>query len=206
MSVTPRPLIQDDVAAAIETLVLAFDADPMFRYLMSDDRTRADWLRFVFAASFALSLPEEHVLGVDDDGVAGVLQLFPPERYPPPATRLPAWLATPWRWPIRRAPPWRMLRDGLRVTGAMDREHLREPHWYIQVFAVHPARQGRGLGRALMDAGLALADRDGLPAYLETTNDVNLPLYRHFGFEVVQEIVLPGGFPPLWTMLRPARG
>jgi hypothetical protein len=51
----------------------------------------------------------------------------------------------------------------------------------------------------------ARADEEKLPAYLETGNEKNLGLYRHFGFEVRDEIRLSPGAPPLWTMGREPR-
>jgi hypothetical protein len=53
--------------------------------------------------------------------------------------------------------------------------------------------------------GLARADRDGLPAYLEASAPRNRALYERHGFEVVGEIQA-GDSPPLWPMLRPAVG
>jgi ribosomal protein S18 acetylase RimI-like enzyme len=40
------------------------------------------------------------------------------------------------------------------------------------------------------------------PAYAESSNQRNVPLYQRFGFEVIQEISLPDGGPTLWTMRR----
>jgi ribosomal protein S18 acetylase RimI-like enzyme len=40
------------------------------------------------------------------------------------------------------------------------------------------------------------------PAYLESSNQRDLPLYERFGFKVIQELSLPDGGPTLWTMLR----
>ena len=37
---------------------------------------------------------------------------------------------------------------------------------------------------------LARLEREGLSAYLETHNERNIALYRHFGFEVVAESTL----------------
>ena len=58
---------------------------------------------------------------------------------------------------------------------------------------------------AIIMPTLEQADRDGLPVYLETTKEANLVYYRRFGFEVVEELTVARGAPPVWTMLRPPR-
>jgi len=46
-------------------------------------------------------------------------------------------------------------------------------------------------------------DADRLPAYLESTNPRNRTLYERHGFEVVEELSVPGG-PVLMAMWRPS--
>ncbi|MEJ0040842.1 MAG: hypothetical protein WDM81_00820 [Rhizomicrobium sp.] len=46
---------------------------------------------------------------------------------------------------------------------------------------------------------LAVADAAGLPCYLESSKDTNIPIYRSFGFEVTGEIKIPDG-PTIWPM------
>ena len=92
-----------------------------------------------------------------------------------------------------------------QLTEAMAHYHPHEPHWYLAFIGVDPARQGQGLGSALLKAGLARCDADGLMAYLESSHPKNVPLYERFGFEVMG-VVQPGDFPPIYPMLRPARG
>jgi len=57
----------------------------------------------------------------------------------------------------------------------------------IHTIGVDPAHQGRGTGRALLDALLAAADGIGATTYLEvrTDNEAALHLYRAAGFEVL---------------------
>jgi ribosomal protein S18 acetylase RimI-like enzyme len=77
-------------------------------------------------------------------------------------------------------------------------------HWYLSLIGVVLARQGHGLGSALLRHALERCDRDHLPAYLESTNPANVPLYRRHGFEVVGTIQV-GSSPPMHPMVRAAR-
>jgi GNAT superfamily N-acetyltransferase len=70
---------------------------------------------------------------------------------------------------------------GLRtvsVLGGLERMEKRHPqdrsHWYLFILGTEPAAQGRGLGSALLAQMLARVDADGMPAYLESSNERNL--------------------------------
>jgi ribosomal protein S18 acetylase RimI-like enzyme len=198
-----RRLTAAEHAQGIEALALSFDADPMFVALFGEERERRQrWLRFTMAAMLALVGPDEHVF-TTDDGVQGVIGLTPPGKYPPSQLRLLSFLAAFWKRPSMPMPTRALQKNGFAVLGAMEKLHHREDHLYVLVLGVHPDQKGRGFGRQLLAPSLELADRAGVPAYLETTNPANLGLYRRFGFEVVEEVRAWEGAPPLWTMLRP---
>jgi ribosomal protein S18 acetylase RimI-like enzyme len=55
-----------------------------------------------------------------------------------------------------------------------------------------------------MTEALKAVDRDGLIAYLESSNPKNISLYQRHGFEVIGEIQ-SGSSPVLRPMLRKAR-
>ena len=93
---------------------------------------------------------------------------------------------------------------GLTVSGLIERHHPDVPFWYLHFAGCDPAHQGKGLGGAAIRAGLARADADHLPAYLETATERNLALYRSFGFEVSRQWQVPNG-PKFWGMLRAPR-
>jgi len=86
----------------------------------------------------------------------------------------------------------------------MDHYHPEAPCWHLAFIAVDPARQGKGVGALLLQEGLRQCDHDGMPAYLESTNPMNLSLYRRFGFEQMG-VIKADQSPPLYPMLRPAR-
>lgn len=75
-----------------------------------------------------------------------------------------------------------------------------EPCWFMDLVAVHPSARGGGLGRQLIEHGLAKAREDGLPTFLETAQRRNVVYYERFGFRVVGEEQAPGGGPTIWFM------
>jgi len=128
--------------------------------------------------------------------------------------------ATLWRAPgqghlgliekLRYGLPWLhaagfALPRALAFSAASDAEHPAVPHWYLHVVGCRPEQQGRGYGSAAIAPGLARADADGVPVYLETANEENLPFYRRLGFAVTHEWRVPNG-PRHWSLLRPVGG
>lgn len=98
-------------------------------------------------------------------------------------------------------------RLGLAVWSQLrfERHHPAKPeHWYLHYIGVEPRRQGRGLGAALLAPVLELCDRDGAPAYLESSTDRNCALYERHGFESTGIMTLPIGGPPIREMWRHA--
>jgi ribosomal protein S18 acetylase RimI-like enzyme len=83
------------------------------------------------------------------------------------------------------------------VGGLLATHHPHAPHWHLAFLAVHPFRQGTGLGGALMRRTHAELDRAGVPAYLEATNHDNVRLYRRAGYRDMDpfEVYLPDGTP-----------
>ena len=88
-----------------------------------------------------------------------------------------------------------------QVLELLDENHPREPHYYLPFMGVLPKWQGRGIGSALLRAGLETCDRDKVPAYLDASNESSRALYLRHGFEVIRTLSLPDG-PSFWQMWR----
>jgi GNAT superfamily N-acetyltransferase len=93
---------------------------------------------------------------------------------------------------------------GMRILQAIEAKHPAEPHWYLGILGTIPAAQGQGLGAAVMAPVLDRCDDEGVGAYLESSKARNVPYYRRYGFEVTEELHLPGG-PTVWLMWRDPR-
>jgi GNAT superfamily N-acetyltransferase len=77
--------------------------------------------------------------------------------------------------------------------------------WLLAILGVAPDRQHQGLGRAVVAPGLAAADREHLPAYLETQDPSNLSFYESLGFTTIAELELPHNGPMHYALYRPPR-
>ena len=176
-------------------LAKTFWDDPVMGHVFRDDLRREDGLRAYFAtqmradylafggcytteghAGSAIWAPAGKPLLT---GMMGVLTMMPVMPY-----------------------VWRNMGTVLRVLNTIEREHPEEPHWYLASLGTAVDMQGKGVGGALMSPVLRHCDAEGLPAYLESSKERNVPFYRRHGFEVVKELPLPGGGPSVWTMWR----
>ncbi len=164
-------------ARAVDTIVLAFATDPVARwcwpeasqYLTAMPRFiqafggqafdhNTAWWSDDFEAA-ALWLPPG--VGPDEEGIMALLHQTIPEQ------RHPAVLA---------------------VLEQMGASHPAEPHWYLPLIGADPGFQNQGHGSRLLRLALDRCDREGLPAYLESSSPRNIPLYRRHGFEAATEI------------------
>jgi len=89
-----------------------------------------------------------------------------------------------------------------RLFEMLRAHHPSETHWYLAAIGTHPDGRGRGGASKLLAHRLEVCDREGLEAYLESSNSNNLPLYERHGFEIVRTLSL-GDSPSLWLMTRP---
>lgn len=71
---------------------------------------------------------------------------------------------------------------------------------FLSGLGVAPEHQRRGIGGALVEAGLAQEPRTA--AVLLTNNEQNVGFYERFGFETVLEETMPEGGPITWAMRR----
>jgi ribosomal protein S18 acetylase RimI-like enzyme len=79
-------------------------------------------------------------------------------------------------------------------------ERVPDDVWYLDAIGVDPARQGEGIGGALIRFGLERANAEGVSAFLETANPRNVGYYERFGFRVVEEGEPAPGGPHIWFM------
>jgi GNAT superfamily N-acetyltransferase len=182
-----------DETAAIDTIVLAFAADPMARWCLSGTHAYlTNMPRFARAFGGAAFL---HDTAYCTEDYAGAALWLPPNVHVDDKVLIDV---------LEDAVSELILGDLLAVFEQMGKYHPAEPHWYLPLIGVDPAYQGRGYGGALMQHALEQCDRYHAPAYLESSNPRNVPMYQRHGFEALGTIQ-EGTSPPIVPMLRKAR-
>jgi ribosomal protein S18 acetylase RimI-like enzyme len=192
-----RPADEGDVDALVGVLSRAFSTDPPMSWAFRDESTRTERLATMFGAAMpSLFLPAGHVWTTSE--VAGAAVWQPPGQ---------------WRTPDDKVGELLEQYDGkiqpdeldrfLTFLGMIEDKHPDDPeHWYLEVLAADVDRQGQGIGSACMQPILERADAEQMPAYLESSNIKNVPLYERNGFKVVDVVDLPDDGPSLWLMWR----
>ena len=188
-----------DAPRLAQALASAFQDDPVIAWIFPDEHRRRRILpAFMEFRLRKLAFPHDEVW-MTDAGAAAAVWFPPPGRWQ---------LPLPQR--LRLLPP--LVRFfGLRTASIlgglnrMEERHPRDPsHWYLFILGTEQAAQGRGLGSALLAQALTRIDADGMPVYLESSNERNIALYGRHGFETTSEVAIPGG-PRIWPMWREPR-
>lgn len=185
-----------DVERLSHVLARAFRDDPTHRWFFPSESA---WRRHSHR-SFELLLRENLAAGsvLTNDRLEGVALWNAPEAQEPGTLQRFLFSVRMLRHFGAHIP--RAIR-GFRVIEEAQPDRRR---WYLGVIGTDPPRQGRGVGRALIEPLLTRADAEGVAAWLEASRPENVPYYQRFGFEVTGEIALPDG-PPLFGMLREPR-
>ena len=198
----PAPTIRRGTAADVDLvadiMTDSFANDPVIAYLLPPDlfpdRDRRH--RLMRQADIRWQYLAAGEILISDDDLGALL-------WKPPGTRKPR------RWQearaglafVRAVGPRRVV-GLLRDLESSEKMHPKWPHGYIGEIGVRREAQGKGVGSALLKHALAVCDAKSAGAYLESSNVLNLPLYRRFGFEVVQEMRVGKDGPTLWLMWR----
>ncbi|MEU6844902.1 GNAT family N-acetyltransferase [Streptomyces sp. NPDC046716] len=196
-SVAARTATPADADAIVSTLTSAFFHDPLWGPAFPDERRRGEqaavmWRRYVTSAlryPWTLVTPAAEAAAVWIP--PGGTELTPAEE-----AALPDLLA--------RAAGEDTARDILAIYDQLEAAHPDEPCFFLTLLGVHDDHRGKGLGMGLLAESLARIDALGAPAYLESSNPVNIDRYRGVGFVPRDTITIATGHV-VTTMWRPAR-
>lgn len=185
---------------AAEMLARAFYDDPLFAFFFPDTSRRKEIspLLFQYWLNHAIPYGEVYATSHNMEGIA-------------------VWFSSK----SADRTLWRMILSGsFLIYLRLDRELTSKRHlinkfcetvrkklapdyyWYLEFIGIVPQFRGKGYASSLVKPILDRLDMEQLPCYLETENEKNLPIYQHYGFEVIEKTAIPGTKLTLCAMLR----
>lgn len=181
----------------------AFQDDPLLIYFFPDTAQRKNVLPCIFelAVRYGVSYGEAYATSSSLEGVA---------------VWLPAETAHMSLWgmiccgglsliPKISSGMYKLQRFN-EYADLMRQRHTPFRHWFLQTIGVDPVFQGKGYAGTLLKAMLVRMDEENLPCYLDTQNGRNVLIYQHYGFKVIEQVVIPGTEISHWAMLREGPG
>jgi GNAT superfamily N-acetyltransferase len=194
-----RVAIDADRDAVLATIVDAFHRDPLWSWICPDPLRRREQHAEIFGLYVECALPNQGVW-MTDAGPAAV-----------------AVFSAPGKRELSEQAEARLERFLRRALGAhapavletFERFEAAIPEdpafYYLSFLGTQPAARGKGLGTALLAELVEQADREGRPAYLESSNPSNDPLYERLGFEARDRFSTPDEMHTVTTMWREPR-
>jgi GNAT superfamily N-acetyltransferase len=193
-----RQATEADADTLKGVLARAFSNDPVMSWIFRNDATRIDDLSLLFSTALAMFVPKGLSWVATDLGGAA---LWAPRGDWQMGDEVVAEMAPVMTEAYGADTVGRLL----TVFGLMDELHPTADNYYLACLASDQGRQGQGIGTATMRPVLARADAEGVPCYLESSNERNVPLYERNGFETTKVVQVADDGPPMWLMWRNPR-
>ncbi|KAJ9660878.1 hypothetical protein H2201_006770 [Coniosporium apollinis] len=225
MAIEVTRMTEADIDGAIDTIQQAFADDPYSKWIYNDrskfnpTRNRASLrLRCNWGITHGLFHVAKDPSSSTPNKVLGTAMWLPP--HPPSEPQSwPLYLSTWTLWLNQILMNLTYGRGGLNVkryyiwkaaqAEAQGELWMSEMGYYFcNIVTVLPEAQGKGVGRALMETVLEMADREGRWCYLESSRRVpNVAIYEKFGFRLVKEMLCDdeGDAIHLYCMMRAPR-
>ncbi len=187
-----RPSETDQV---VETLSLAFHADPVWSWAFPDDALRHRQFQRFFSLLVHSTFEVGEVWVTDNvEAVGNWIPPGGPEFAEADEEKLPGLLAE-----LVGASQADLV---VAAFDRFDQHRPAEPHWYLDFLGTHPNHAGKGLGMGLLSAMLVTFDEAGSPAYLESSNPANNVRYTRLGYRPLDVFEIVDGGPVATTMWR----
>ena len=191
-----RKVQKADIPALIKMLLRAFDNDPFVNYFCRQDKKRTKRTKKFFEFYFEkMAMPHGEVYCTNN--------LLGASLWSPPGKWKLSFFKQLFAFPeMIYTTSIKNFLSRIIFINSVEKYHPEEPHWYLQVIGTDPINQCQGIGSAVLRPVLSICDQEGIPAYLETSNELNIPFYEAKGFFVTKELEKNGDNPKIWLMLR----
>ncbi|MFX0106578.1 MAG: GNAT family N-acetyltransferase [Candidatus Hodarchaeota archaeon] len=193
-------LSDEHIKPASFVLSRAFQNDPILRWQIPDANTRLAKLHHFWELPLHIGIKYGEVYGTSED-LEGIAVWRPPKNL-----NLSYWkyiinggLKLPFKFGIKTTKRIMYFQD---VNESIRNIYMKRPYWYLGPIGVDPKYQGRGFASILLKPMLRRIDKESLPIWLETNLERNVSLYEHFGFRIIEEIIIPKTNIVNWFMTR----
>ena len=105
-----------------------------------------------------------------------------------------------------------ILHSGLGIIGRLltyetyamnlKKEFTDNYDWYLYNLSIKKDAQGKGIASKLLRPMLGFCDDEKMVAYLETNKEGNVSLYKHYGFKLKKEELIPKTTVTHYAMVR----
>lgn len=188
-----RTATEADGQPCLAVLMLAFSGDPICRWLWPDPQQFLAAFQ-PFARAFG-GCAIDHGTAHYQVGFTGAALWLPPGTTPDGEIIVQV---------IKETVSCALQPAAFSLFEKMDVYYPQESHWHLALIGIDPARQGQGIGSALLHYALKQCDEQQVLAYLEASSPWNVVLYERHGFEALGSIQVADS-PPIIPMLRTPR-
>jgi ribosomal protein S18 acetylase RimI-like enzyme len=183
----------------------AFQDDPTSIFVYPDEEERKEKLQYGFRMLYKYGIKNGVTYAISPN-LEGIIIWLPPNKI---YTSFWTMMRYGGFYTMRKVSlSIKKMKKTLAVFSYIESKHkelIPFDHWYLQNIAVQPNEQRKGYGGTLLKYMISKIDSEGLPIYLETNSETNLPFYQKYGFEIINHEIIPNTDVPLWCMLRKPR-
>ena len=193
-------LEKDRIKEAAEIFSRAFEEDPLLRWFFPESSSRKEmsFSYFKFRIKFGVLFGEVYATSQKLEGLA---IWFPSKKMDMTYWRMIKSGGMKLLKELGVGTVQRMMSIGNFVSHLHHRQ-INFSHWYLTPMGVDPDYQGKGYASRLMRSMLRRLDDERLHCFLETQNENNIEIYKHYGFKIVGKTTIPKTNLEHWSMLR----
>ncbi len=192
-----------DIKPAARALTAAFRKYPLLvdKYHDESERNKAAYYFFLIIVGYGIRWGEVYGTSPKMEGIA---VWYRSEHFP---MRF---------WKILRSVPFSVLlgfpwsgvgrlQAAANFVEARHQQFAPAEHWFLDSIGVAPQYQGKGYAGRLIRAMLERTDKEGVPVYLDTMDEIDVRRYEHFGFKVIDKSAVPKTTLTNWGLVREAK-
>lgn len=179
----------------LDILTKSFDDNKSTNWAVKSDKKRKSRIRKLMLYAHDICKKQDGVF-ISDDNKAAIIFDFPRT-----AKYGLSRLIQDLKFIVGVISPERLFKV-LKRESYIKKYHPKDDFIYLWFLGVDPESQGKGVGGALLNELVLIADNKKIPIYLETSNPRNLTFYKKFGFSVYHEWNSDFMGFPVWFMKR----